>query len=121
MSHGGRVLIAILILLVSSASVTAGVTNGSLEPGVPFPTGYLAVGGGSNQIAGWTTLHTGVEWFHPSFNDLPTGRYSDSPDGGYAVDLANLTFSLGGIAQELQTVPGWHYRIWFYLGTHTPL
>lgn len=67
--------------------------------------------GGSTAVPGWTTTEQGVEWFDAAaFN-------AASPDGGYAIDLANFTFNSGGIQQTFPTVEGADYTIEFYFGT----
>lgn len=87
------------------------VVNGSFEPTSPT-AGYQLLGGGSTAIPGWTTTDSGLEWYIPAaFGDTP------APDGDYVVDLANYTFSAGGIAQTFPTVPGRIYEIGFHLGT----
>ena len=113
-------LVAALVFAGGPLPAVAQVVNGSFEPAAPLSGGYLAVGGESTLVPGWTTTHSGVEWFHPSINSTPWGHYADSPDGGYAVDLAYLLSSYGGIAQAVPTVPGASYQVSFLVGTHTP-
>jgi hypothetical protein len=97
---------------VCAQAVFSQITNGGFEPGSPTAN-YVAVAGGSTTVPGWTTTDTGVEWA-----DFTSFGYSNSPNGGYSVDLANLTFSAGGIEQTFVTTPGQLYNVTFYFGTH---
>jgi hypothetical protein len=111
------------VFATSTAAIAGGVhadliTNGGFEPtsaqGTSFNYSEL-VGGGDTSINGWTTIPTGVEWFSPS------GEYglSNSPQGGYCVDLANFTTTPGGIQQSVTTAANSTYSVSFYYGTST--
>ncbi len=101
-------LTGLLFPLLSGAQIV----NGSFEPTGGIGS-YLALPGGSAAIPGWTTTDTGVEWFDPA-----AFGYAPAPSGSYVVDIANYTFSAGGIMQTIPTVPGQIYTIYFNLGTH---
>lgn len=75
--------------------------------------GYALLGGGSMAIQGWTTVHSGVEWFNPA-----AFGYAAAPDGNLVVDLANYVYSQGGLEQTFATDPGVAYDLSFMLGTH---
>jgi hypothetical protein len=83
-------------------------TNGSFE--LPTGTGYASLLGGNTTITGWTTVLNGVEWFNA------TG-YGGAADGVMIVDLANYTYTGGGIEQSFATVAGQAYDLNFSLGT----
>lgn len=68
--------------------------------------------GGSKAIPGWTTTDTGVEWYRPLADNA-----NPAPDGLYAGDLANLTFSAGGLQQTIAAQPGAVQMFAFMLGT----
>lgn len=103
---------ALLFTLVFTAPTHAQIVNGSFE--LPTsPIGYMGLGGGSTFITGWTTTDTGVEWFSPA-----SYGYTAPPSGNNVVDIANYTYSAGGIQQTFATVAGQSYRIDFWLGTH---
>ncbi len=82
--------------------------NGSFEQ--PTGTGYAIVMGGSHQITGWTTVNNGVEWFN-------AGGYGGAADGQMIVDLANYTYTGGGIEQSFATEVGKSYDLSFSLGS----
>jgi hypothetical protein len=106
-------LLALTILALSAALPTGAlaIVNGSFEPSAP--TGpYFALPGGSTAIPGWVTTDTGVEWFRPA--DFGSGP---AADGLYCVDLANYTYSAGGIRQTIPTTAGVTYEIGFFFGT----
>ena len=98
---------ALLFTLVFTAPTHAQIVNGSFE--LPTsPVGYQLLGGGSTAITGWVTTDTGAEWFTPAFYG-----YGAPPSGNNAVDIANYTYSAGGIQQAFATAPGQSYRIDF--------
>ena len=96
----------------ASGVALAGVNfhNGGFEPNGATPS-YIALPSGSTAIDGWTTTDSGAEWF-----DAATVG-GESPDGGFVVDIANYTYSAGGIQQTLSLTVGQSYTIGFYLGT----
>ena len=107
-----QVITSILFILSLASAVVAGpFVNGSFEPSGTAPN-WQVLPGGSTAIPGWVTTDTGVEWF--------LGTHSSQPgaaDGLYVVDLANYTYSAGGIRQTFDTVPGLPYNVTFMLGT----
>ncbi len=106
-----KTLLAVSALIsVGSASANL-LVNGSFE--TPNPT-YAALGSGSTAINGWTTFLSGVEHFNPSAYLL--GVLGSADEGLMAVDLANLTFSSGGIEQTFATTSGQLYAVSFALG-----
>jgi hypothetical protein len=106
-----RVSAALIVCVSLAAGAGAQVVNGGFEPG-PGGGGYQALPGGSSAVPGWITSDTGVEWFLPS-----NFGYTNSPDGGYAVDLANTIFSAGGIFQSFATTPAQSYQVSFWFGS----
>ncbi len=96
---------------VGAEVANGAITNGGFEPG-GGPASSL-VPGNSTAVPGWLTTDTGVEWFQPGAFGL-----SSSPNGGYVIDLANYTYSAGGIRQTLITTPGEVYDVVFSFGTH---
>ncbi len=88
------------------------IVNGGFEPVAGGPT-YVALPGGSTQISGWTTTDSGAEWFQPSAFGL-----TNSPNGGWVVDVANTVFSAGGIEQTFTTVASTVYQVDFHFGSH---
>lgn len=106
-----KAVVMVLAVLLLPGSALAQITNGGFAPGSPVAS-YVALGGGSTAIPGWVTTDSGVEWFDP----VPFS-VTVSPEGGYVVDLANTSFSAGGIRQTFVTVPGQLYGIVFYYAT----
>jgi len=99
-------------LLAGAVSLSAAsIVNSGFEPATSVNSNNV-LPGGSNAIPGWTTIENGVEWFNPAAFGSTV-----SPDGGYAVDLANFTFSSGGIQQTFATVAGQSYTVEFYAST----
>ena len=88
-------------VLALSGSAFAGsiLQNSGFEPVGDVPN-YNALPGGSTAIDGWTTTDTGAEWFDAA------AFGGASPDGGFAVDVANFTFSAGGIEQVVSLTVG---------------
>ncbi len=101
-----------LILMFGATMCVAQVINGSFESD-DLNGAYYLVPGNSSLIPGWTTIDSGVEWFQPTAYSL-----TPAPDGVFVVDIANYTYSAGGIAQTITTDPGTVYQINFSLGTH---
>lgn len=98
----------LLASLIAPASAANLLVNGSFES--PTGVGYEIVMGGSNRITGWTTVNNGVEWFNA------TG-WGGAADGVMVVDLANYTYTGGGIQQSFATVVGQRYDLDFSLST----
>jgi len=88
------------------------IINGSFEE--PPHTGpYHYVPGGSNAIASWETIFTGVERFDPNIYGAGSAQ-----DGLFCIDLNTDTFTAaGGIQQTVATAPGGTYVLSFYGGT----
>jgi hypothetical protein len=99
------------MLLCVSSITSASIVNAGFEPDASVGANNV-LPGGSNAIPGWTTIENGVEWFNPAAFGSTV-----SPDGGYAVDLANFTFNAGGIQQTFATVAGQSYTVEFYAST----
>jgi hypothetical protein len=100
--------IAACALLLADAQATELLVNGSFEsPQVS----YSRYGAGSTAITGWTTVLSGVEAFSPS-----ALGFGAAADGLMVVDLANYTFSAGGLEQTVATVPGQAYDVGFFAG-----
>lgn len=95
-------------------------TNGSFE----FPNtngtvfGYAYFPGGSTNIPGWTPILNGVEYAAPSQspNGLTLVYLGLAEEGTYAIDLAPVTFTGGGIQQTFPTAAGDTYIVSFYMG-----
>jgi hypothetical protein len=102
---------AVACALSFAPGAFAQIVNGGFEP-APGGSTYVALPGGSGAITGWTTTDTGVEWFLPA-----AFGFSNSPDGGWCVDLANLDQSAGGIEQSIPTALGQLYEVDFLYGT----
>ena len=84
--------------------------NGSFEtPSVGY---QLVAGGNSAAIPGWTTVLSGVEHFNAT-------TWGGTPDGLMIIDLANYTYSAGGLEQAVATVPGQTYDVSFWAGNST--
>ena len=85
--------------------------NGGFEsPGAA----YAEVPGGSMFISGWTTILSGVEYLNPA---SPAALNIGSAfEGVMIVDLANFTFSNGGIEQMFATAPLQQYTLTFAAG-----
>lgn len=99
-------------MLLCAASIThASIVNPGFEPDTSVNSNNV-LPGGSNAIPGWTTIENGVEWFNPAAFGSTV-----SPDGGYAVDLANFTFNASGIQQTFATVAGQSYTVEFFAST----
>jgi choice-of-anchor C domain-containing protein len=99
---------SLLASLIAPASASNLLVNGSFEN--PTGVGYEIVMGGSNRITGWTTVNNGVEWFNAA-------GYGGAADGAMIVDLANYTYTGGGIQQSFATVVGQRYDLDFSLST----
>ncbi len=97
--------------LFLAVSAHAAIVNGGFEPSGPASSYYL-LGGGSTAISGWTTTDTGVEWYNPTAYGTGSAH-----DGSYIVDLANYTYSAGGLQQTFATTPGEIVSITFWLST----
>ena len=81
--------------------------NGSFEE--PY-IGYQTIGGGNSlAITGWTTILNGVEIFDAT-------SYGGAADGKVVIDLANYTYTGGGIEQTFATTAGQQYDLTFWLG-----
>ena len=98
--------------LMLAAGLSAGgahAVNLLVNPGFELPagTGYISLPGGSAVITGWTTVLNGVEWFSTA----------QAADGVMVVDLANYTYTGGGIEQTFATIAGQTYDLSFSLGT----
>lgn len=102
---------ALSILAVGIAAQSQAVLiNGSFENG---PTGvYYAGGTGDTTVTGWTGINSGFEWFVPSAFSIGAAC-----DGLAAVDIANLSNSLGGIEQTFSTTIGQAYLLSYCAGT----
>lgn len=98
-------------LLACPAVASAQLVNGSFEPTTPF-SGNNILPGGSTAIPGWVTTDSGVEWFTPATYGVGAAAH-----GIAVVDLANYTFSAGGIQQTIPTTAGEVVRIDFFYGT----
>ncbi len=106
-----KTALLILTFLLLAPAAMAQLVNGSFED--PQMTGpYYLLPGNSTDIPGWTTTDSGVEWFQTVAYGL-----GGAPDGVFVVDLANYTYSAGGIMQTFATDPGTQYHINFFLGT----
>ncbi len=104
-------LIIPAILAACAPITSASIVNSGFEPTTAVGSNNV-LPGGSLAIEGWETIENGVEWFNPAaFGAIA------SPDGGYAVDLANFTFSAGGIQQTFATTAGESYTVEFYAST----
>lgn len=102
-------LVAITACTIA-AHAQAQLVNPGFEPDTPVGNNNI-LSAGSTAIPGWTVIDAGAEWFNaPAFG-------AASPDGGYAVDLANFTFTGGGVQQTFATDPGRLYTIEFFFGT----
>ena len=104
-----------ILSLMLAASLSAGgahAVNLLINPGFELPvgTGYASLPGGNTTITGWTTVQNGVEWFDAT-------SYGGAADGVMIVDLANYTYTNGGIEQTFATVIGQTYDLSFSLGT----
>lgn len=106
MNHFIKSLIAAVTIAYSGAFANL-LVNGSFEG---LPGGYNEVGGGSGAIAGWTTTRSGVEWFDPS---AYSGGVGFAADGSDIVDLANWSYTQGGISQSFASVAGESYTVTF--------
>lgn len=102
------------LALVGSAQANL-LVNGSFELG-PNPDYYPGTGGDTT-VTGWTGLATGYEWFVPS--TVYGGIYGSASDQLACVDLANLTYSNGGIGQTFATTAGAQYMLTFDMTTST--
>jgi hypothetical protein len=100
--------------LMLAAGLSAGSAHASnllVNPGFELPgTGYVSLPGNSTAITGWTTVLNGVEWFNAT-------SFGGAADGVMIVDLANYTYTGGGIEQTFATVVGQSYDLSFSLGT----
>lgn len=98
------------LILFCAGSVQSQLLNPGFEPDTAVGSNNI-LPGGSTDVPGWTTILQGVEWFNAA-------QFSAaSPDGGYAVDLCNFTYTTGGIQQSIATDIGTQYTVEFYLGT----
>jgi hypothetical protein len=95
------------------AAVPASASNLLVNGGFENPTlGYqLVPGGNSTAIAGWTAVLSGVEHYNS-----PAYGLGPAADGVMVVDLANYTYSAGGIEQAVPTVAGQSYDVSFFAG-----
>ena len=100
--------------LTASTSVAFGqnlLQNGGLEGGSPTScSGFVTLGGGSTDIAGWTVAGPwSVDWNWT----IPGGPCCDStPEGNRTVDLNGSPAQDGGaIRQTIPTVAGRRYRV----------
>ena len=106
--HSVWLLAAACISLPAVAVTPVVLNNPSFES--PGCVGNCVLGGGSTTITGWTTVHTGVEYFDaPAFGGT-------APDGVMIVDLANWAYSAGGIQQSFATDIGQLYALSFWAG-----
>jgi hypothetical protein len=104
--------LTVFVAVLAAQPGRAELVNGSFEPENPSFV-YQLLPAGSTAIPGWTTTDTGVEWAQPLANgDSP------APAGLYVVDLANFTYSAGGVQQTVATQPGAVYVLEFRLGTN---
>ena len=103
--------LAIMITMLCVSNAMGQVANGSFEDG-QFVGNYIALPGNSTAIPGWTTTDSGVEWFDPAAHGS-----TPAVDGRMVVDIANYTYSAGGLMQTMPTDPGSVYLITFSLGT----
>ena len=88
--------------------------NGGFEsPGAP--PDYIELGTGSTYITNWVTFLSGVEYFRPA----AIAGLGSAIEGVMVVDLANFTFSNGGIAQTFATTLGQQYTLNFFAGNST--
>ncbi|MBO6513142.1 MAG: DUF642 domain-containing protein [Phycisphaerales bacterium] len=104
-------LIVPAILAAAAPMTHASIVNSGFEPDTTVGANNV-LPAGSTAIPGWTTIENGVEWFNPAAFGSTV-----SPNGGYAVDLANFTFSSGGIQQSFATIAGQSYTVEFYAST----
>ena len=106
--------ISLIALCASGAFLTGTAQSANLlvNPGFEQPagTGYLSLPGSSATITGWTTVLNGVEWFNAT-------AWGGAADGVMVVDLANYTYTGGGIEQSFATEVGKTYDLAFSLGT----
>jgi len=106
-----KAILFVLILLMCAPLASAQVINGSFEDD-QLEGSYYLLPVNSNAIPGWTTTDSGVEWFQAAdYGSVP------APDGRFVVDIANYTYSAGGLMQTIVTDPGTAYHINFSLGT----
>lgn len=97
-------LVATLALAGASADAQL-VTNGSFETSstISNPGGFTTLGAGSTAIDGWTVSPgAGIDYI---------GTYWVAADGARSIDLSAL--GMGGIFQDIVTVPGSTYRLSF--------
>jgi choice-of-anchor C domain-containing protein len=95
-------LAASAFMVVAPGSAWANITvNGSFETG-PNPGVYLTLYGGATDITGWTVIGHSIDYI---------GTYWQSSDGSRNLDLDGN--GLGGIQQDLTTVPGMMYAVEF--------
>jgi hypothetical protein len=99
--------LASLVALSSPAAAASLFVNGSFE--TPFSTGNSILGSGSTAVTGWTTVLSGVEHFNAT-------AFGGAFDGQMVVDLANYTYSAGGIEQTVATTAGQRYDVSFAAG-----
>lgn len=90
------------------ASATNLLANGSFENPLTLGANNI-LPGGSTFITGWTTVFTGVEHFDAL-------AYGGAADGRMAVDLANYTYTQGGLEQTVATTAGQTYLLNFASG-----
>jgi choice-of-anchor C domain-containing protein len=106
---------ATLLLLVNAGSSFGFVTNGSYEEGVDPPTTwYNRLGIGSTDITGWIVVGGSVDWTHADIWAAPSGVLSVDLGG----EVLHPDGALGGVAQDLATVPGSTYLVTFDLAAN---
>lgn len=109
MSRPAKHLLPLLAATLAAPTLAANLlTNPSFED--PGCNGNCILGTGSTYITGWTTFLSGVEYFSAATFG------GTAPDGSMVIDLANYTYSSGGISQSFATTPGATYNLTFALG-----
>ena len=83
------------------------IQNGSFEIGVTIPGGHISLpSGDSTSITGWTVIGGGVKVI-----DYINTTWTAS-DGVRSLDL-NGYYATGGVAQDISTIPGNTYNVYF--------
>lgn len=96
--------------LFSTTVSQAATPNLLTNPGFEHPSSAFLnalVPNGATWISGWTATGTGVHWMNEQL-----GYFTDTV-GKDAVDLANYSYSNGGIQQSFATVIGSKYTVGF--------
>jgi hypothetical protein len=106
-----RVVMCCVAAMAAGTAHAGLLVNSGFDPDQPVASNNI-LPGGSTAIPGWTTILSGAEWFD-------TTSSGASSNGGYAVDLANFTFTGGGVQQTFATEVGQAYTIGFEIGTST--